>query len=69
MWTDFYDELKSFNLGTDLVIYTHNLGAFDGYFILPSLFSITKHEKNISVMVDDRNKFIAIKYQYAVYPN
>ena len=46
MWKDFYERLESLNLGEKLVIYSHNLGAFDGYFILPSLLATAADPEN-----------------------
>ena len=39
MWETFYNKLKNLNLESDLKIYSHNLGSFDGYFIISSLYN------------------------------
>lgn len=55
LWEKFYDKLISLDLGTSLKIYSHNLGSFDGYFILNSLFNYWENPKDINPLIDDRN--------------
>lgn len=68
LWLKFFFKLKSMNIGTDLTIYTHNLGAFDGYFILDNLFNFCNGKdlkyENIKSIIDDQNKFILIKFDF-----
>lgn len=68
MWQNFYDKLKGLNLGKKLIIFTHNLGSFDGYFMLRShsLFNYTNNPKEISPLIDNKNKFITIGYKYSI---
>ena len=50
-------------LGNTLIIFSHNLGSFDGYFILPSLFEVAEDpEMDIELLIDPKNKFISIEY-------
>lgn len=69
MWLNFYQMLKDESIGSFLVIYTHNLGAFDGYFIYPSLHMIANNHNDVGVLTDDRNKFILISYSFYIENN
>lgn len=69
LWKDLYEKVESLNLGTHLTIYSHNLGAFDGYYILPSLYSHSENPRSVNMSVDDRNKFISISYVFSRYLN
>ena len=55
LWINFFDFLKEYKG----VIYTHNLGSFDGIFIYRNLF---KHFDSsfINSLINDENKFITI---------
>jgi hypothetical protein len=68
MWKNFYNKLKGLELGNNLKIYSHNLGAFDGYFILPSLLKYVDNANEVDSIIDDKNKFISIKYKYSTQP-
>lgn len=62
MWLEFYQKVMDENIGNSLIIYSHNLGAFDGYFIFPSLYDIADSSSNVVPLTDDKNKFILINY-------
>ena len=52
------------------MLYSHNLGSFDAYFIYKPLVKYFKGKSNnklnpISAFIDDRNKFIMINAQYS----
>lgn len=68
MWSNFYKRLKGLNLSSKLIIYSHNLGAFDGYFITQSLFNYEKDFNNIQILIDNANNFITINYKYSTQP-
>jgi uncharacterized protein YprB with RNaseH-like and TPR domain len=56
LWKEYFDYIiNNFNG----VIFVHNLGAFDGYFIFKHLSNIFKPTQ-ISSIIDDKNKFIQI---------
>jgi hypothetical protein len=59
-----FNQIKDLNLGDRLTIYSHNLGAFDGYFILPSLFGYTTDPKNVHCLIDDSNRFILLSFKF-----
>ena len=42
------------------LIFAHNLGGFDGYFIIKYLYHYTKDPKLVDLMLDKNNKFIKI---------
>jgi hypothetical protein len=45
----------------DAVVFTHNLGNFDGYFIYKSLLNIfEKDPQSLETIIDKDNKFIQI---------
>lgn len=56
--------MDSLKLGKIMIIFTHNLGAFDGYFILPSLYSICENPRDVNLLIDDKSKFITISYSF-----
>ncbi len=60
LWLDFYTELGKLKKNK-FIIFTHNLGSFDGYFIYKGLFDLKdiKLDK-INTIVDNRNAFITI---------
>jgi DNA polymerase type B, organellar and viral len=44
------------------IIFTHNLGSFDGYFIYKALSNyFTNNPEKVSTIIDNQNKFITIK--------
>nr|YP_009348157.1 hypothetical protein [Hericium coralloides]APX41110.1 hypothetical protein [Hericium coralloides] len=60
LFIDFYTELSLLKR-KDWIIFTHNLGSFDGYFIYKTLFEVPDIDiDNIETIVDNRNKFITI---------
>jgi len=67
LWKEFFDSVKELNISSNLFIYSHNLGSFDGYFILPALYKYCRSQ-NINPLIDDQNKFISIKYRYSIKP-
>ena len=61
LWIRFYDELNKLNLGK-CIIYSHNLGSFDGYFIFKGLFNIPNIDINkLNSIVNDEHQFIGIE--------
>jgi hypothetical protein len=56
MIQDFIDHLDNINKNSTL--FAHNLGSFDGYFILNKLLS-----KNPQLLIDEQNSLITIKYK------
>ena len=70
MWKSFYDKIKELKplRGRELIVYSHNLGSFDGYFILPSLLNYTDQLNSVEPLIDDKNKFISITYKYSEFP-
>jgi DNA polymerase type B, organellar and viral len=57
LWKQFFDYLINTYKG---VIFIHNLGNFDGYFLYKALSNYAK-PTDISTIVDDHNEFIQIK--------
>ena len=65
LWNDLFDKLKSLQISNELFIYSHNLGGFDGYFLLPALYKyVGDRYKSVNPLIDDHNKFISINYYY-----
>lgn len=58
LWKDVFEYLTKHFKG---VIFVHNLGSFDGFFIYKYLSVFAKPEK-VSTIIDDKNKFIQISY-------
>nr|YP_010759074.1 DNA polymerase [Hericium alpestre]WEX31988.1 DNA polymerase [Hericium alpestre] len=60
LFLEFYTELSHLKR-RNWIIFTHNLGSFDGYFIYKTLFELPdiKIEK-VNTIVDSRNQFITI---------
>jgi hypothetical protein len=48
-------------------IYAHNLGSFDGYFILKSLLLRKDSVKDINLLIDSFNNIIEIKYKNLIF--
>jgi DNA polymerase type B, organellar and viral len=77
LWEEFFKFLEEI---PTLVIFVHNLGSFDGYFIYKQLSlyvhnSETLKNSSLSCLLDKQNKFISIKYKritfkdsYRVFP-
>jgi len=64
LWTQYFNYLKNvldnnLTIQDKLVIFAHNLGNFDGYFLYKGLM-LCYHPDNISSIIDDSNKFISI---------
>ena len=64
LWNNYFNYLKSvletnITIKDKLVIFAHNLGNFDGYFIYKGLMSCYQPE-NVSSIMDDSNTFISI---------
>ncbi len=52
-----------------MYIYSHNLGSFDAYFILPALYEFTPNHNDINSLIDDRNRFITITHKHTIQEN
>jgi len=62
LWKDVFTYLiQNFNG----VIFVHNLGSFDGFFIYKYLSNYAKPDK-VSTIIDDKNKFIQISYKESI---
>jgi hypothetical protein len=48
------------SLQEDYVIFAHNLGSYDGYFIYKYLVKLVKDKTDLDCLVDSSNKFITI---------
>ena len=63
LWANYFDYLEkvvnNLNMNTNLIIFAHNLGAFDGYFIYRGLMMCYNPEQ-LSALIDESNKFISI---------
>jgi hypothetical protein len=57
LWKQFFDYLINTYTG---VIFVHNLGNFDGYFLYKALSNYAKPTE-VSTIIDDQNEFIQIK--------
>ena len=63
MWNDFFDFiLKNCKSSNKEVIFVHNLGNFDGFFIYKALSRRFRPE-DVSCLIDHHNKFIQITLQ------
>lgn len=49
------------------IIFAHNLGNFDGLFLLRGILTYVKDITEISSLIDHHNKFILIKYKNIVF--
>jgi hypothetical protein len=49
------------------IIFAHNLGNFDGLFLLRGMLTYVKDITEISSLIDHHNKFILIKYKNIVF--
>jgi len=64
LWNQYFSYIKSIlenniTIEGKLVIFAHNLGDFDGYFLYKGLMSCYNPE-NVSSIIDDSNSFISI---------
>jgi len=64
LWTQYFNYLKSvletnITIENKLVIFAHNLGSFDGYFLYKGLMSCY-NPNNVSSIIDEKNSFISI---------
>jgi hypothetical protein len=64
LWNQYFNYLKNvlennLTIKEKLVIFTHNLGNFDGYYLYKGLMSCYNPD-NISSIIDDSNTFISI---------
>ena len=60
LWTEYFNYLeKILEDLSDLTIFAHNLGSFDGYFIYKGLMMCYNPEQ-LSALIDDSNRFISI---------
>jgi DNA polymerase elongation subunit (family B) len=60
LWLNFIDTLNELKLNK-CVIFSHNLGSFDGYFIFKGLIELPDIDINkVNSIIDDLHKFISI---------
>lgn len=65
MWSNIYKKVwKKFKFNT--VIYAHNLGSFDGYFIMKGLIRYLDNSDYIKCLIDSSNQYISISVVEAV---
>jgi hypothetical protein len=62
LFKDYLDFMKS--LKKAYIIYAHNLGGYDGYFLFKNFVTIVKHVNSVKPLIDKDNKFISIDYVY-----
>jgi hypothetical protein len=58
LFKDYMDYMCS--LQKDYVIFAHNLGSYDGYFLYKNIMSILEDVDDITCLVDNDNKFITV---------
>jgi hypothetical protein len=58
MMNDFIKNLYSFN--SNRIIFAHNLGKFDSYFILKILLEMNK---KVNLLIDDQNSIIYMEFK------
>ena len=58
------DEFLNYNIK---IIFAHNLGNFDGLFLLRGLLKVVTDIKEINSLLDHHNKFILIKYKNIIF--
>jgi len=68
LWNQVFDYILKYCSTSTRVIFVHNLGAFDGYFIYKALSKIVSPDK-VSAIIDDKNKFIQISWNIGVNEN
>ena len=60
LWFNFMNKLNNLNLNK-CVIFSHNLGSFDGYFIFKGLLELPEVDINkVNSIIDDLHRFISI---------
>jgi DNA polymerase family B len=60
LWLNFIDELNELKLNKH-VVFSHNLGSFDGYFIFKGLLELPKIDvSKVNSIIDDLHRFISI---------
>lgn len=60
LWFNFMTKLNSLNLN-NCIIYSHNLGSFDGYFIYKGLLELPEiNIDKVKSIIDDLHRFISI---------
>ena len=62
LWLDFFTYLENSGIS---IVFAHNLGGFDGYFIYKGLLDL--NYPNVETVVDQHNNFILIKYGNIVF--
>nr|YP_010160567.1 DNA polymerase [Gymnopilus junonius]QRH17753.1 DNA polymerase [Gymnopilus junonius] len=64
LWKDYLNYLV-LNKDSFETIFVHNLGDFDGYFLIKGLLSQENvNIKNVNTIIDDKNKWILIRYSF-----
>lgn len=60
LWLDFMNDLNNLNL-PKCVIFSHNLGSFDGYFLFKGLLELPGIDINkVNSIIDELHRFISI---------
>jgi len=60
LWLDFMNELNNLKLNK-IIIFSHNLGSFDGYFIFKGLLELPDIDiSKVNSIIDDLHRFISI---------
>lgn len=61
LWLDFMNELNNLKLNK-IIIFYHNLGSFDGYFIFKGLLELPDIDiSKVNSVIDDLYRFISIE--------
>lgn len=61
MWFELFEQINHLLKGKNLVIYSHNLGSFDGLYLLKPLIEWSKeYAGNVKPLIDQHSKFISI---------
>ena len=61
LWLDFMNELNNLKLNK-IIIFSHNLGSFDGYFIFKGLLELPDIDiSKVNSIIDDLHRFISIE--------
>jgi hypothetical protein len=64
LWINFMDKLNNLKL-KNCVIFSHNLGSFDGYFIYKGLLDLPDIDiNNVTSIIDDLHRFINIQLSW-----
>lgn len=62
LWIELFDELSKINSIQNSIIYCHNLGHFDGYFIYKAILNLPNIDlTKVNCIIDDKHKFIGIE--------